>query len=126
MAARIAQLRRFPLKGAASVTERQLLVNPTVGVMYDRRIALRRRPGDLTKRAEKFNKSDYIACANTAAIAKERPAFIDTSSEFALDPVYLEELKGRLHDKGELRVQDTRGAYHLADTAGPQVSFINL
>jgi hypothetical protein len=39
----IAELRRFPLKGATSIAESQLSVNTVVGVENDRRFALRAR-----------------------------------------------------------------------------------
>ena len=123
---KIAELRRFPLKGAASIAESQLSLNTVVGVENDRRFALRRAPGDLTKRAEKYNKFDYVVCANTAAIAKERPVFIDTGTDYQLDPNYLDGLKDSLQNGNEVRLQDTHGEYHIADTGGPQVSFINL
>lgn len=123
MSAHITHLCRFPLKGAAAVVEQHLIVNPTVGVLDDRRIAIRRRSGDLTQRGDGFNKQDFVVCANTAAMAKERPVFVGTNHE--LDPTYVESLR-KLRPNDELVVQDTRGEYHLADTAGPQVSFINL
>ena len=124
--ARIAALRRFPLKGAASTAESQLSVNTVGGVENDRRFALRRAPGDLTRRAEKYNKYDYVVCANTAAMAKERPVFLDPENDNRLDPDYLAGLKGRLQNGNDVRLQDSHGAYHIADTEGPQVSFINL
>jgi uncharacterized protein YcbX len=123
---KIAELRRFPLKGAASIAESQLSLNTVVGVENDRRFALRRAPGDLAKRAEKYNKFDYVVCANTAAIAKERPVFIDTGTDYQLDPNYLDGLKDSLQNGNEVRLEDTHGEYHIADTEGPQVSFINL
>jgi uncharacterized protein YcbX len=123
---KIVELRRFPLKGAASIPERQLAVNTVVGVMNDRRFALRRRPGDLTRRADKFNKFDYVVCANTAAMANERPDFVGNGADYQLDPDYLTSLKGRLRNGNDVRLHDTHGAYHLGDTGGPQVSFINL
>jgi uncharacterized protein YcbX len=119
---KIAELRRFPLKGAASVPARQLSVNTVVGIVDDRRFALRHRPGDLTRRGDNYNKFDYVVCANTAAMAKERPDFVGAQ----LDPGYLAGLKGRLPNGGDVQLQDTHGAYHLCDTDGPQVSFINL
>ena len=83
---KIAELRRYPLKGAASVVELQLSVNTVVGVENDRRFALQRTPGDLTRRAEKYNKFDYVVCANTAAMAKEQPVFIHTGTDYQLEP----------------------------------------
>ena len=121
--ARIAALRRFPLKGAASVAEQQLSLNTRVGVENDRRVALRHRPGDLSKRPENYNKYDYVVCANTAAMAKERAVF---AGDHELDPDYLSGLKNRLGNASAVQLQDTHGEYHLADTGGPQVSFINL
>ena len=124
--ARIAALRRFPLKGAASTAESQLAVNTVVGVENDRRFALRRAPGDLTRRAEKYSKYEYVVCANTAIMAKERPVFLGTQTDNRLDPDYLAGLKSRLQNGHDVRLQDSHGAYHIADTEGPQVSFINL
>jgi uncharacterized protein len=124
--ARIAELRRFPLKGAASVAERQLSLNTVTGVKDDRRLALRHAPGDLTKRPENYNKYDYVVCANTASMAKERAVFMDAGPDYRLDPDYLAGLKSRLANRNDVRLQDSHGAYHLADTEGPQVSFINL
>lgn len=126
MNARIAELRRFPLKGAASVAESELSVNTIVGVENDRRLALRHRPGDLTRRSEPHNKFDYVVCANTSAMAKERPVFVDAEVACELDPHYLGSLRERLSNGGRVQVQDSHGEYHIADTEGPQVSFINL
>lgn len=123
---RIAALRRFPLKGAASMAQPELSVDTRVGVKGDRTLALRRAPGDLTRRDETYNKYDYVVCANTALMAKERPVFADADAGHQIDPRYLHGLRERLRDGHEVRLQDSRGAYHLADTEGPQVSFINL
>jgi hypothetical protein len=123
---KIARLRRFPLKGAASVAEPLLSVNTAVGVENDRRLALRHRPGDLTKRSEPHNKYDYVVCANTAAMAREQPVFVDAGLACELDPRYLDDLKNRLQNGSRVQLQDSHGEYHIADTDGPQVSFINL
>jgi uncharacterized protein len=123
---KIVELRRFPLKGAASTAEPYLSVNPVDGVESDRRFALRHRPGDLTKRSEPYNKFDYVVCANTAVMAKQRPVFVDTERAYRLDLCYLDGLKDRLQNGKKVQLQDTHGEYHLADTEGPQVSFINL
>jgi uncharacterized protein len=123
---KIAELRRFPFKGAASVSEEQLSVNTAVGVAEDRRFALRHRPGDLTRRGVPHNKFDYVVCANTAAMAKERACFAGSGTDYQLDPGYLTDLKSRLPNGGDVQLQDSHGAYHLCDTDGPQVSFLNL
>jgi hypothetical protein len=123
---RIADLRRFPLKGAASIAERQLSVNTVVGVADDRRFALRHRPGDLTRRAENYNKFDYVVCANTSAMARERARFVGDGADYRLEPAYVTDLKSRLQSFSDMQLQDSHGAYHLGDTGGPQVSFLNL
>jgi hypothetical protein len=123
---RITALRRFPLKGAASVSESQLSLNTVVGVERDRTFALRRAPGDLTARAAPYQKYDYVMCANTAAMAVERPVVVDPGTGDQLDAAYLDGLRRRLPNGSEMHFQDTHGAYHLADTDGPQVSFLNL
>ena len=46
--------------------------------------------------------------------------------KYQLDPNYLDGLRERLQNGNEVRLQDTQGEYHVADTEGPQVSFINL
>jgi hypothetical protein len=38
----------------------------------------------------------------------------------------LDRLKDRQQDGKKVQLHDTHGKYHLADTEGPQVSFINL
>ena len=119
----IVGLRRYPLKGAASIPHRQLMVNTTVGVVGDRVLALRQREGGLTERPDPFNKLDYLVCANTPAIAQYRPHLIADGRACELHEAHLALLQERF---GPFSLQDTNGEYHLGDTAGAQVSFINL
>jgi uncharacterized protein YcbX len=114
-----------PLKGAHGKTSPYLTVDPTLGVMYDRQYALRRRPGgDLTAWAPK---AAFFVCMNTPQMAKERPLFNGgrlTSGE--LHPLYLLELAGRLGVEGNLQVQYAANKYSLHDTKGAFVSLLNL
>jgi uncharacterized protein YcbX len=121
MTSHVHALRFYPLKGAAAIGVQSLVVNPVIGVPNDRRYALRRRPGDISARPEKFNKFDYVVAANTAEIVLEKPVYGDS---YSLQQNYLHDLRDRMHDG--VRLQDSGGAYHLSDTAGAQVSFINL
>lgn len=124
MAAIITNLRRYPLKGARSFCELSLTVNPTIGVTHDRIYGLRRRPGDLTRRSETLNKFEFVAGANTASISAESPTH--RGNNFRIDPEYVTQLKEKYKSNEYLELQDTGGKYHLADTKGPQVSFLNL
>jgi len=129
MEVKIAQLRRYPLKGARGIAERQLRVNASVGVVGDREFAIRKVPGDVTNRAEKFDKLEYFVCANTPSMATEIPQFKRFMQWYELAPDYLEGLAGRIRagvSGDKLMIQKTYGNYHLGDTAGAQVSFINL
>lgn len=115
MVSRVLELRRFPLKGAASVPERQLSVSPALGIANDRRFALRRTPGDMTRRADTFNKFDYVICANTAAMANERPDFVGTGHDYRLESDYLAGLRGRLQNGSDLQLQ-IRAAHIISPT----------
>ena len=112
-------MRRYPLKGAAAVPERQLSVNTVVGVADDRKFGLRHRPGDVTQRAATFSKFDYVVCANAAAMAKERAHFAGSGAGYRLAPGYVSDISEPPCRTSATCGCRSHGAYHLADTGGP-------
>lgn len=126
MTARVSALRCFPLKGGRAWERKKLEVNTTVGVVDDRRYAIRKVPGDVTKRAEKFSKYEYFVCANTPAMAVQSPERLLDEGSYIVDPRGLERIAEKIGAPQPVQLQNTKGEYHLCDTSGPQVSIVNL
>ena len=116
----------YPLKGARGNNVEYLAIDPKVGVIGDRRFALRRTPGNLYEWAPK---TEFRVGMNTAPMVAEIPIFQGGSRRGdlrRLDPRYLAGLASRLNVAGDLQVQNTQGEYNLCDTPGATVSFLNL
>jgi len=124
----VSSVRFFPLKGGKAFEQDSLAVNTNVGVVNDRRLGIRRHSGDVTARPEPFKKGEYHVCANNPAMATQFPNFVfDNLDTYELASAErLERVGQRIGAEGSLLLHDTRGAYHLCDTSGPQVSFLNL
>jgi uncharacterized protein YcbX len=122
MAAFVDSLWTYPVKGARGHTQECLVIDPAIGVVHDRRWAIRRAAGDLSEWAPK---AAFFVCMNTALMAVQEPVFggLDSSQ---LDLAYLKRLARQLGVHGDLQVQDTEGVYNLCDTKGAYVSFLNL
>ncbi len=124
--AKIVELRRFPLKGARGVKAKILGLNPNIGVMGDRRFAIKKRPDTPN---EWRPKGVFYVGMNTPLMVAEVPRW-DTNdgrlnSEQKLHSLYLERLATKLN-VSELSVLDTEAKYNLTDTKGAFVSFLNL
>jgi len=123
----IASLRYFPLKGAQACSADCLEVNTRIGVAHDRWYGIRKKPGNITSRPERFRKGEYHVCANTPAMAIQEPdRLLGQSDEEQVLPRALKDFAARIGAEDSVQLQDTRGEYHLCDTHGPQVSFLNL
>lgn len=128
-AAEVKAVLAFPVKGARGLRPAALRIDPAVGVVGDRRFAVKRRPDQPDEWAAKVH---FRVCMNTPQMAAQMPALVECAEAaggLSLDPCWLQELAVAL---GTTRVAtlDTRGAYNLVDTNplahGPTVSFLNL
>ncbi len=132
MTATISDLFVYPLKGARGIEADSLPVNPQIGIVGDRRRAIRRVGQSSTEWASKTN---FHVCKNTPLMATEIPRYKDAKKhngngrsapyDRGLHPDYARELALRLGLE-DLDVQDTHDIYSLADTKGGFVSFLNL
>lgn len=124
MSAVIDSVWRARLKGSWGEDPKYLLVDTTVGVLWDREMAVRRKPGNMREWAPK---GVFHVCMNTPQMAKENPSFeLTDDAKVQFEDEYLDGLKKRLGIDGELLLQKTDGSYSLHDTKGTHVSFINL
>jgi uncharacterized protein YcbX len=127
MTPEILSLQRFPLKGSRARGETSLYLNTRVGVVGDRNLGIRSKPGDLTRRPEKLNKADFHVCANTPAIASQYLDFlVDGPRGREVNEDSYQDFLARIGVDHPAQLQDTRGEYHLCDTEGAQVSILNL
>ena len=128
MVAKIESLHWFPLKGGKEWKMHELEVNTKVGVANDRRIAIRKVPGDMTRRPSPFHKTDFFVCANTPVMAIQGTDFIlGTIDSYRFDEEKLRQLAEILGVDGQpLEIQVADETYHLGDTKGAQVSFLNM
>lgn len=123
----IASVRTFPLKGARARIVDALEVNTKVGIANDRRYGIRKKPGDASFRPDPFRKGEYYVCANTPAIAMHEPdPLFEGFDEHGIHSSALRRFAASIGASGSVQIHDTRGEYHLCDTAGAQVSFLNL
>jgi uncharacterized protein YcbX len=113
---------KYPLNGARGRMREYLIIDPAIGVVDDRRCAIRREAGDAREWAAK---ASFFVCMNTALMAAQEPVLAGIGVN-QLDSTYLQKLAQQLGVKGELQVQDTKGVYNLCDTKGAYVSFLNL
>lgn len=125
MTAEISSLQFFPIKGAQARRTTQLEVSTNVGVVNDRRFGLK-KSGDISERPCPFNKMEFEVCANNPKMAAMPVDFILDGGR----TINLSILNRRARNAGienaHRLLQDTGGKYHLCDTAGAQVSFLNL
>lgn len=126
MAAVVQDLWRYPLKGARGVKGEYLGIDPKVGIIGDRRFAVRRTTDPLYGWAPK---TEFRVGMNTALMVAETPIFQGGpggNNPNQLDARYLADLARRLDVVGDLHLQDTKGEYNLCDTQGASISFLNL
>jgi uncharacterized protein len=128
--ARIIDFYTFPLKGARGIRSSSLHIDPVVGVLGDRRFAIKRKIDQPDVWASKVH---FRVCMNTPQMAAQTPVFLESSCTAAsandLDPRWLQTVATVLGEKS-LATLDTKGAFNLVDTDphqyGPTVSFLNL
>jgi len=128
--ARVEDIFTFPVKGARGRRPDFLHIDPAVGVVGDRRFAIKRTPRQADAWAPKIH---FRVCMNTPQMAAQTPSFLQgpyaTDGNVALDPRWLDDVATALGER-ELAALDTKGTYNLVDTDphkyGPTISFLNL
>lgn len=128
--ATVKELYRFPVKGARGERLDTMTIEQAVGVLGDRRFAIKRKASQPDVWAAKVH---FRVCINTPKMAAQTPVFADTAGpaapHTALDQRWLGDVAS-LIEEPELGILDTKGAYNLVDTNphsnGPTVSFLNL
>jgi uncharacterized protein YcbX len=127
---KVEDLHTFPVKGARGQRPSCLRIDPVVGVLGDRRFAIKRKIDQPDVWAAKVH---FRVCMNTPQMAAQTPVFVDGSgtakSGHGLDQRWLQSLAVALGEK-ELATLDTKGAFNVVDTDphkyGPTISFLNL
>ena len=129
--ATVKELYRYPVKGARGERLDSLVIDPAVGVLGDRRFAIKRKVNQPDVWAAKVH---FRVCMNTPVMAAQEPVFRDgattaTAPHTVLDRGWVSDVATVL-DETELGILDSKGSYNLVDTDpfkhGPTVSFINL
>ncbi len=121
----------YPIKGMQGVdmTKKGLMIDPKLGVIGDRNYAVYRRPNDPP--TEWAPKGKFLVCMNQEGMATSIGTGLtedDLDQDHELDPDWV---RGMLMGRPNINVDacslvHTKGAYHLADTNKPCVSFLNL
>ena len=122
--AHITNLFRYPLKGAAPEREYSLWVNPAIGVINDRKVAVKRRPDD---KDGWLPKAHFYVCQNTALMAAEHPRW--TKAESILGGTLTTEYRKTLAAKlglDRLALSETEGKFAMTDSRTPYLSILNL
>jgi len=122
MPAKVEEICAFPVKGARGQHPPSLCVDPAVGVVGDRRFAIKRTGRDSGGWAPKIH---FRVCMNTPEMAAQTPEYeagMPTSAWLKHVAVALGET--------ELATIDTRNEFNMVDTdpheCGPTISFLNL
>ena len=129
-AAIVKDLYRFPVKGARGERLESMTIAQSVGVLGDRRFAIKRKLGQPDVWAAKVH---FRVCMNTPQMAAQTPVYLDPANpaapHLALDRRWLGDVAAVLEEP-QLDILDTKGEYNLVDTNpltnGPTVSFLNL
>jgi uncharacterized protein YcbX len=125
MTSMVDSVRFFPLKGGQAQVSNSLEVNSRVGVVGDRQFAIKKKAVEMGSRPKPFKKGEYFVCANTAGMAAMSTDFIVGKNGWVDDTALSSKAKAAgIEDP--LHLQYTEGRYHLCDTSGPHVSFLNL
>jgi uncharacterized protein YcbX len=122
MPVKVEEICMFPVKGARGRHPESLHVNPVVGVVGDRRFAIKRNGRQGDGWAPKIH---FRVCMNTPAMAAQTPEYAaDTPS-----PAWLKRVAVAIGETGVATV-DTRSEFNMVDTDphefGPTISFLNL
>jgi MOSC domain-containing protein len=122
MSAKVEEICSFPVKGARGQRPQSLRIDPALGVVGDRRFAIKRsfRQGDGW--APKIH---FRVCMNTPEMAAQTPEYVDGAPSAA----WLREVGAAIGEK-EVETVDTKNAFNMVDTdpfeCGPTISFLNL
>jgi uncharacterized protein YcbX len=123
-AATVQDLYVSPVKGGRGHHPAALRIDPGVGVLGDRRFAIKRQPDQPDGWASKVH---FRVAMNTPQMAAQVPRLLEPSR--TLDPSWLAEVASVLRERA-LGTVDTKGDYNLVDTDpfkhGPTISFLNL
>jgi MOSC domain-containing protein len=122
MPPKVEEICRFPVKGARGQRPDSLDVNPAVGVVGDRRFAIKRNGRQSEGWAPKIH---FRVCMNTPAMAVQTPEF----SGGAPDSAWLKTVATTIGET-EVTTVDTKNRFNMVDTDphefGPTISFLNL
>jgi uncharacterized protein YcbX len=121
MTASVKALWRTYVKGAAGEIRPELYVDPIIGVIDDRRQAIRRKGvGKLDAWAPK---AAFYVCMNEPRMAREKLMAFENSFESHEQTI---RLKTEFGINGPLVVQAAGSDFSLHDTKGGYVSFVNM
>lgn len=124
----VAELRRAPLKGARMFGQHSVLIDQQVGVVGDRRYAIKRKPDSTPD--EWRPKGQFYVAMNTPQMPAESVVFTEPTTEpgqvQSLNSAYLKGLASRLGIESPLAVLNTKGKFNLTDSKEPYISFLNL
>lgn len=127
----IAKTFLYPIKGMQGVemTTKGLMTDPKLGIYGDRNHAIYRRPNNPP--TEWAPKGKFLVCMNHEGMATPIGSGLnehDLDDDHELDSEWVWEMfRGRrMIPVDDCSLVHTRGAYHLADTNKPCVSFLNL
>jgi uncharacterized protein YcbX len=122
MPVKVEEICMFPVKGARGRHAESLHVNPVVGVVGDRRFAIKRNGRQGDGWAPKIH---FRVCMNTPAMAAQTPEYAADAPSSA----WLKRVAVAIGETGVATV-DTRSEFNMVDTDphefGPTVSFLNL
>jgi uncharacterized protein YcbX len=127
----VSALWTYPFKGARGRRLRLMDIDSAVGVVNDRRYALRRNSEE-PKGVEWAKKNNFFVAMNTPAMAAETPLYLngDFSAEcnYQIRPRWVTRLGKRMGITSpvEPHLLDTQGTFNLTDTRHwPTVSILN-
>jgi uncharacterized protein YcbX len=122
MPVKVEEICMYPVKGARGQRPESLHINPEVGVVGDRRFAIKRNGRQGDGWAPKIH---FRVCMNTPAMAAQTPQY----TAGAPSPAWLEQVAAAIGETGVATV-DTRNEFNMVDTDphafGPTISFLNL
>lgn len=122
-ATQVAALHLYPVKGFQGFRQQSLTIDPAVGVLGDRRYAIRKKRGG----GAWEQKGAFYVCMNTPQVANLRAPRNETDDTIDLQRLdaLAKEIQRSGRNQGPYEIVDTRGAFALADTKTPCISIIN-
>jgi MOSC domain-containing protein len=122
MSAKVEEICSFPVKGARGERPASLRIDPALGVVGDRRFAIKRTFRQGNGWAPKIH---FRVCLNTPEMAAQTPEYADGAPSSA----WLRQVATALGEK-VIETVDTKNAFNMVDTdpdeCGPTISFLNL